>query len=58
MDKDGASNHNIDFITYDKEILGIEGHHNRMSGLKGMVILLNLIKQLVYVMYKITNFTT
>ena len=31
-DKDGASNHKTDLIAYDYEILGNEGHQNRISG--------------------------
>ena len=44
-ENDGASNRNIDFLTYYWEILGKEGHKNRMSGSKIMVIFLNLTKQ-------------
>ena len=46
-DKDGASNHKLDFPTNYYEILGNEGHQNRISGSKVMVILLNLSKQRV-----------
>ena len=46
-DNDGASNHKIDCLTYYYEILGNEGHQNRISGSKVMVIFLNLTKQRV-----------
>ena len=41
MVKDGAFSHKIDYITILKEILNLEGHPNRITGLKVTAILLN-----------------
>ena len=39
---DGASTHKIDYVTIFEEILNLEGHLNRITGLRVNAILLNV----------------
>ncbi len=41
MVTDGAFSHKIDYVTIFLEILNLEGHQNRITGLKVTAILLN-----------------
>ena len=41
MVEDCAFSHKIDYVTIFKEILNLEGHPNRITGLKVTAILLN-----------------
>ena len=46
-DRDGASYHKIDFLTYYWEILNLEGHQNRTSGSKVKAIFFYFTEWLV-----------
>ena len=41
MVEDGAFSHKIDYLTIFQEILNLEGHQYRVTGSKGLAILLN-----------------
>ena len=38
---DGSFSHKIDYVNFFWEILNLEGHQYRITGLRGMAILLN-----------------